>query len=201
MKTLFLMNTTYFQQSLFCYEVENCLAQMKNIKIFFNNLDKEHKKNITFRARMNSKGSMHFDEDKFVRKLSSKIKFDESKAHFYRIMKNYDFIIVGYDSTATYELLSYKKIPFFVILPKNYLKNYIHDARKDFLILKKKKLLFDSPVDAANEINNKSDMLIQEWEQKINSIQLKNFSKKYSMRSVLKFLKLKSLIDKNIINQ
>ena len=193
------MNTTYFQQSLFSQEIEGCLSQMKNIKIFFNHLNKTHQKNITFRARMNSKDTMHFDEDKFILSLSNNAKFDNSDQHFFRVMKNYDLIIVGYDSTAIYELLSYKKIPFLILFPDNYLNNYIIEAKNDFEILKKKKILFFSPKIIADIINSKKNNLKTEWKRKINSKELKNFSNKYSLKSYLKFFKLKKLIDKNLI--
>ena len=123
MKILFLIDTTYFEQSLFSQEIEGCLEQMDRIRVFFNKLDEKYKKNITFRARMNSKDSMHFDEDKFILSLSPHIKFDDGSQHINRVIKNYDLIIVGYDSTAIYELLSLKKKPFLIIFPENYLDN------------------------------------------------------------------------------
>ena len=88
------MNTTYFQQSLFSQEIEGSLEQMDRIRVFFNKLDEKYKKNITFRARMNSKDSMHFDEDKFILSLSPHIKFDDGSQHIYRVIKNYDLIML-----------------------------------------------------------------------------------------------------------
>ena len=198
MKILFLIDTTYFQQSLFSQEIEGCLEQMDRIRVFFNKLDEKYKKNITFRARMNSKDSMHFDEDKFILSLSPHIKFDDGSQHINRVIKNYDLIIVGYDSTAIYELLSLKKKPFLIIFPENYLDNYLDKAKKNFLLLKKKKILFLTPQAAANAINKKKNILIKEWDKKINSSELKKFSLNYAKRSFFKFYRLKKLFDKNL---
>ena len=70
------------------------------------------------------------------------------------IIKNdYDLIIIGYESTAIYELLAYKKIPFLILISKKYFNYLNKESQKDFLILFKKKILFFSEKKLAGEIN------------------------------------------------
>lgn len=199
MKILYLFYTTYYQSSLFSQEVEFSKSNFNSLRLFYNNLHSIFKKNLTIRLRSNTMGSMKMNEDKFILSLGKEINIDFGDEHFNTIKDKYDLIIVGYDSTAIFELLAYKNIPFMVFFSKNYFYNYIPKTKKDFLLLKKKKILFFNETDMANEINKNYKSIKKKWNDKINSTSIKKFCKKYCSGSIFKFYKLKNLINKNII--
>jgi hypothetical protein len=192
-KILYLLSTIDPQNSLVSRWVEYDQLNTESVKIFYNSLIDKFRKKIIF--RIGQKSSRDIFINKYELEIDEKLKIDYSEEPFKRIKDNYDLIIIGYESTAIYELFAYKKIPFLIFIPKKYFNNFSKEAQKDYLKLAKKKILFFSEKKLANEINKNFNKIIYSWKKKINTKSIIFFSNKYAKYQKFKFLKLKKILD------
>ena len=201
-KILYLLCTIDPQNSLISKWVEYDQENFESVKIFYKSLINKFKNKTTFRIGQKSYDYITINKYKF--QLGEKVKIDYAIKPFNRIKNDYDLIIIGYESTAIYELLAYKKIPFLILFSKKYFNYLNKEAQKDFLILFKKKILFFSEKKLANEINTNLYKIINSWKKKINSKNIIFFCNKYAKREKFKFFKLKKILDnlsKNFITK
>ena len=192
-KILYLLSTIDSQNSLISRWVEYDQENFQSVKIFYETLTNKFKNKITFRIGQKSYDYIPINKYKF--QLGEKVKIDYAIEPFKRIKNDYDLIIIGYESTAIYELLAYKKIPFLILFSKKYFNYLNKEAKKDYLILFKKKILFFSEKKLAKEINNNFFKIINLWKKKINSKDIVFFCNKYAKGEKFKFLKLKKILD------
>jgi hypothetical protein len=192
-KILYLLCTKDPQNSLMSRWVEYDQENFESVKIFYKNLINKFKNKITF--RIGQKSYNYISINKYEFELGEKVKIDYAIKPFNRIKNDYDLIIIGYESTAIYELLAYKKIPFLILISKKYFNCLNKESQKDFLILFKKKILFFSEKKLAGEINRNYYKIINTWKKKISTKSMVFFCNKYAKYEKFKFLKLKKILD------
>ena len=139
---------------------------------FFNCLNNKLKKNLIIRNQKHDYGWKY--KEKFFRYLPS-----ESSAKFFnssssiRSMVDSKIFVADHISTSMYEVLQLN-IPFFIY--SDFQKNlYQTKENKLFLLLKKNNIIFDTPKDCADFLNNHYDNIEKFWYSKKTQGVLKKF--------------------------
>ena len=128
-KILYLLNTPDYQNSLLSIWKEYEVADLQSVKLFYQNLNSTFKKKIIF--RVGQKSIYTLDLKQYYLTLGDNIELDLAEIPFKRILNKYNLIIIGYESTAIYELLAKAKIPFLIFLPNRYFNCFTKKAKKD----------------------------------------------------------------------
>jgi putative transferase (TIGR04331 family) len=175
---LLVLSTNDFRVPIISTYVETSNVRLRVLGDFYKKINTKYNQCLTIRI-MHDKTEYLSGEEKYWRTIDPNVKLELGKIAIKRLVKNFNFIIYGYDSSGVLESLSEGRPTMMIILPED-LELLHDDVKKDYLKLMPCGILHLTSDSAADHFNKIFDQVDRWWKSKDVQDACNEFCNKYA---------------------